>query len=115
MTTRITSAEYESAGTIRCAHCWDNLAMFVEVSHTHDHAPNEHIVVCAECARLAGLMTCKSCAEEKLSIRAGKAFCDMARLYAPTELIGGRCAKHVVLRLQRTLTDTVSSHQSRAG
>ena len=24
MTTRITSAEYESAATIRCAHSWDH-------------------------------------------------------------------------------------------
>lgn len=115
MTTRIISAEYESAGTIRCAHCWDHYATHVEVSHTHDHDPTEHIVVCAGCARLAGLVRCNACIDEKLLVRAGAASCDMTPVYAPSELVDGLCAKHVALRLQPALTDGVSSPQARAG
>jgi len=115
MTTRIISAEYESAGTIRCAHSWDHYATHVELSHTHDHDPTEHIVVCAECARLAGLVRCNACIDEKLLVRAGAASCDMTPVYAPSELVDGLCAKHVALRLQPALTYDVSSPKARAG
>lgn len=47
MTTRIISADNESAGTIRCAHVWDHHATHIELSNTHDHDPSNHIVVCA--------------------------------------------------------------------
>lgn len=115
MTTRITSAEYESAGTIRCAHSWDHYATHVEVSHTHDPDPTEHIVVCVDCARLAGLLQCNACFDDKLMVRAGPASCYMTPVYAPNELVDGCCAKHVSLRLQRALTDDLSSLKARAG
>lgn len=115
MTTRITSAEYESAATIRCAHSWDHHATHIEVSHTHDHDPIEHIVVCAECARLAGLVLCCACVDEALLVHAGAASCEMTPVYAPNELVDGRCAKHIALRLQPALTSDLSSPQARAG
>ena len=115
MTTRITSAEYESAGTIRCAHCWDHHATHIEVSHTHDHDPIEHIVVCAECAHLAGLVLCNACADEAVLVRSGAASCEMTPVYAPNELVDGRCAKHIAPRLQHALTSDVSSPTARAG
>lgn len=104
MTIRITSAEYESAGTIRCAHCWDLRAAYMEVSHTHDHNPDEHLVVCTDCARLAGLLTCSGCAEERLLVRSGATFCEMEPVYAPDALFCGSCVKHAGLLLQPVMT-----------
>ncbi|MFV3307021.1 hypothetical protein ACNFBT_17275 [Pseudomonas sp. NY15181] len=114
MTIRIISAEHESAGTIRCAHCWDLRATHIEVSHTHDHTPDEHLIVCAECARLAGLLTCSGCVDEKLWVHSGAAFGELTPVYAPSELIDNCCAKHARLCLQPAMTKGVSSPEIRA-
>lgn len=117
MTTRITSAEHESAGTVRCAHCWDLRATHIEVSHTHGHTPDEHLIVCAECARLAGLMTCIGCVDdgEKYLVRSGSTFSEMAPVFAPNELADGCCANHARLRLQPVVAEVAPLLQFRAG
>jgi len=114
MTIRIISTEHESAGTIRCAHCWDLRATHIEVSHTHDHTPDEHLVVCAECARLAGLLTCSDCVDEKIWVHCGAASGELTPVYAPSELIDNCCAMHARLRLQPAMTKGVSSPEVRA-
>jgi len=97
---RITSAEYESAGTIRCAHVWDHFATHVELSHTRAHDPDEHLVLCEECARLAGLLPCQDCLNEQFAVHAGPTLSLLKPIYAPAELINGKCRKHCESCLQ---------------
>lgn len=40
---------------LRCEHCWDHLATHIELSPDGIHDATEHLVVCGECAHLAGL------------------------------------------------------------
>lgn len=40
---------------LRCEHCWDHLATHLELSPNGIHNSDEHLVVCEECAYLAGL------------------------------------------------------------
>lgn len=40
---------------LRCEHCWDHLATHIELSPDGIHDSTEHLVVCGECAYLAGL------------------------------------------------------------
>lgn len=95
MTTRIISAEYELAGTIRCAHVLDHIATHIELSHTHEHDPDEHIVVCSECARLAGLLPCEGCVDEvTIAVKAGHTQGTLVPIYAPQELAENRCGRH---------------------
>ncbi len=114
MTTRIISADNESAGTIRCAHVWDHHATHIELSNTHDHDPSNHIVVCAECAFLAGLLPCKACTVDKILVRSGAATTKMTPVYAPSELMEGFCAKHARHRLQPAMIRGVSPRQADA-
>lgn len=115
MTTRIISAEYELAGTIRCAHVWDHIATHIELSHAHEHDPDEHIVVCAECARLAGLLPCESCADVRaIPVEAGSTQGALIPIYAPRELAEGRCGLHLKDHNQRAVTNSIAAaiHQT---
>jgi len=96
MTTRIISAEHESAGTIRCAHVWDHIATHIELSRTLAHDPDEHLVVCAECARLAGLLACDSCVGDKpIPVKAGRTHGALTSIYSPQALLEGQCGWHI--------------------
>jgi len=89
------SPEYVSAETIRCAHVWDHIATRIELTKTHKHDSDEHIVVCDECARLAGLLECDICVKEvRYRVVSGNTNAVMAPIYAPSELKGGRCNHH---------------------
>jgi hypothetical protein len=95
MTIRIISAEYESAGTIRCAHVWDHIATHIEMSHILEHDPDEHIVVCSECAKLAGLLACENSACEKtILVEAGRTQGELIPMYSPQALVEGCCSRH---------------------
>ncbi len=91
---RIISAENEQAGTIRCAHVWDHTATHIELSHAHDHDPDEHLVLCGDCARLAGLLPCDDCKGETIIVQAGSTLGSLSPIYAPEELVKGRCSQH---------------------
>lgn len=58
MTVYIIAPDRVSAGVVRCEHCWDARAICIELSSSLEHYPDEHLVVCAHCAYLAGLWIC---------------------------------------------------------
>ena len=96
------SPEYESAETIRCAHVWDHIATRIELTKTHEHDSGEHIVVCDECARLAGLLECDVCEKEvHYRVVSGRAEAVMTPIYAPTELKRKRCRRHTTSEEKR--------------
>lgn len=51
------SADENSVGDLRCEYCWDAIATHIELSGSFQHNPDEHLVVCSDCAYLAGLLT----------------------------------------------------------
>lgn len=116
MTTLTISAEYEFSGTIRCAHDWDHIATHIELSHTHEHEPDEHIVVCGECARLAGLLACESCAgETTIPVEAGRTRGALIPIYAPRELAEGRCRWHLEDRPETAVKTSVPAATRQTG
>jgi hypothetical protein len=76
------TADFNSAGAIRCAHCWDHNATCIELSRNHEHDPDEHVVVCAHCAYLAGLKQYKGGA--KVIVEAGSCSFEMIPIFAPS-------------------------------
>lgn len=58
MTVYIIAPDRVSAGVVRCEHCWDVRAVCIELSKSLEHDPDEHLVLCAPCAYLAGLWIC---------------------------------------------------------
>lgn len=102
MTDCIISADNKSADAIRCAHVWDHEATCIELSRNHYHDPHSHIVVCAECSYLAGLLPCKGCTDQRILVRSGTVTVKMTPVFAPGELTDGFCSKHARDRLQPT-------------
>lgn len=102
--------EFASDNTIRCAHCWDHDATHIELTHTGEHDPVEHVVVCRSCGHLAGLKACPGCnIGPKVTVVCRHLFGDLIPLYAPEELDeGGHCAWHLGLAPQRPQPEIVA-------
>lgn len=96
------SVELVLAGKIRCAHCWDRNATHIELSATRMHLPEEHLVLCKECAYLAGLKNCQKCdTEPKVLVSTDGNSVELVPVYAPEILFGDDvCAVHLVRNLQ---------------
>ena len=65
MTSALFPLAFLHGGTIRCEHCFDLEASVIEMSHAHEHDSTEHLVLCHECSRLAGLLLCDGCPPEE--------------------------------------------------
>lgn len=98
----ILDPEHASDKSIRCGHCWDADATHIELNHTGEHHPDEHLVLCKPCAYLAGLLTCPGCdTGRKVIVMAHHLFGELIPAYAPTGLDGdGHCGWHLGLPLQ---------------
>lgn len=115
MTVRIISAEYKSAGTIRCAHVWDHIATHIELSRIQNHDPDEHIVACRECAKLAGLLECKNSACEKtILVEAGCTQGELIPIYSPQPLAEGWCNRHANDVARTTVIASIAAEIRRA-
>lgn len=55
MSKPIVSSAHLCGNELRCEHCWDHLATHLELSPEGTHDGAEHLVLCRECAYLAGL------------------------------------------------------------
>lgn len=79
--------EHASGKTIRCGHCWDCDATHIELSHTGEHDPNEHLVLCYHCAYLAGLKLCPRCnIDSTVTVVAHHLVVELIPIHAPWEL-----------------------------
>ncbi|MGY4661147.1 hypothetical protein ACVWZ9_001941 [Pseudomonas chlororaphis] len=99
MTVYVIAPEHASDKTIRCAHCWDHAATHIELSSTGKHYPDEHLVLCGDCAYLAGLKPCSGCTHgPKVEVNTGMFFGKLIPIYAPNNLGDGKgacCAWHL--------------------
>lgn len=74
------SPAYLCGNELRCEHCWDHLATHLELSADGTHNATEHLVLCRECAYLAGL---KSLELPTVRVRIGAYAFDLTPVIAP--------------------------------
>ncbi|MEI4519240.1 hypothetical protein [Pseudomonas sp. CCNWLW23] len=102
MTIHLIDPEHASDTDIRCGHCWDNKATLIELSANGEHNPDDHLVLCSNCAKLSGLKPCCECDKgPKVTVLAGHLVEKLRAIYAPDGLDGeGHCSWHIGMPVQ---------------
>lgn len=70
-----------STGELRCEHCWDAAATHIELSNTGSYDSDEHLIVCENCAYLAGLKSCDC--QDPVTISLGSIQMTLIPVFAP--------------------------------